>query len=80
MKLSATHTFGSHEYVYGDIGNVYGHQWRSWGSVDQIIQMIDTLKTNPNDRRLIVSAWNVKDLPDMALPPCHYVFNVIQHH
>lgn len=74
VKLSATHTFGSHEYVYGDIGNVYGHQWRNWRGVDQIGNLIKTLKENPNDRRLIVSAWNVDEIPSMGLPPCHYAF------
>lgn len=74
VRLGATHTFDSHEYVYGDIGNVYGLQWRNWRGIDQINNLINTLKSNPNDRRLIVSAWNVKDLPDMALPPCHYAF------
>ena len=63
----------------GDLGPVYGKQWRSWacadGSVvDQIEQVIQTLKTNPDSRRIIVNAWNVADLPDMALSPCHALF------
>jgi thymidylate synthase len=63
----------------GDLGPVYGAQWRSWptpdgGSVDQISQVIDLLRTNPDSRRMIVSAWNVADVPDMALPPCHAMF------
>lgn len=63
----------------GDLGPVYGKQWRSWackdGSVvDQIAQVIETLKTNPDSRRIIVNAWNVADLPDMALSPCHALF------
>lgn len=59
----------------GDIGPVYGHQWRSWGyEVDQLREVIDEIKTNPTSRRLIVSAWNVADLPHMALPPCHVMF------
>jgi thymidylate synthase len=63
----------------GDLGPVYGHQWRSWTgadgqTIDQISELIDQIKNNPNSRRLIVSAWNVADLPKMALPPCHCLF------
>lgn len=63
----------------GDLGVVYGKQWRSWESpfgdgIDQIKNVINQIKTNPDSRRLIVSAWNVADLPDMALPPCHLLF------
>ena len=63
----------------GDLGPVYGHQWRSWGcadghTVDQISNVIERIKTNPDDRRLIVSAWNVGEIPKMALPPCHAFF------
>jgi thymidylate synthase len=63
----------------GELGPVYGHQWRSWptpdgGSIDQISQLIDQIKTNPDSRRLIVSAWNVADVGRMALPPCHCLF------
>ena len=63
----------------GDLGNIYGYQWRSWPasngeSVDQISQVIDSIKNNPNSRRHIVSAWNVGDLKNMALPPCHILF------
>jgi thymidylate synthase len=63
----------------GDLGPVYGKQWRSWvnpagGTVDQISQLIHTIKTNPDSRRLIVSAWNVSDLDKMALAPCHCLF------
>jgi len=63
----------------GELGPVYGVQWRSWptpdgGHVDQIAQVIETLKTNPDSRRIIVSAWNVADIPDMALAPCHALF------
>ncbi len=63
----------------GDLGPVYGHQWRSWPTpdgekVDQIANLIDQIKNNPNSRRLIVSAWNVADVDSMALPPCHCLF------
>lgn len=63
----------------GDLGPVYGHQWRSWPtpngeSVDQITQLLDQIRDNPDSRRLIVSAWNVADIPDMALAPCHTLF------
>lgn len=63
----------------GDLGPVYGHQWRSWPgrdgeTIDQISQLIDQIKTNPNSRRLIVSAWNPADVDQMALPPCHCLF------
>lgn len=63
----------------GDLGHIYGYQWRSWpdysgGYIDQITEMINTLKTNPDSRRIIVSAWNVADIPNMNLPPCHAFF------
>jgi thymidylate synthase len=62
----------------GDLGPVYGVQWRSWptpsGPIDQIAQVVEQLKTNPDSRRIIVSAWNVADLPTMALMPCHAFF------
>lgn len=63
----------------GDLGPVYGHQWRSWPgkngtTIDQISNLIEAIKTNPNSRRLIVSAWNPSDVEDMALPPCHSLF------
>jgi len=63
----------------GDLGPVYGVQWRSWptpdgGHIDQIAQVLDQLKTQPDSRRIIVSAWNVADLPRMALAPCHAFF------
>ncbi|MFL7814348.1 MAG: thymidylate synthase [Anaerolineales bacterium] len=63
----------------GDLGPVYGFQWRFWqdaegGVVDQISQAIDTIKTNPNSRRILVSAWNVGQIDQMALPPCHLLF------
>jgi thymidylate synthase len=63
----------------GNLGPIYGHQWRSWpnhngGQIDQITKLVDQLKTNPNSRRHIVSAWNVADVEQMALPPCHCLF------
>ena len=63
----------------GDLGHVYGYQWRSWpdykgGHIDQISQVIDQIKNNPNSRRLLVSAWNVAEVDEMALPPCHLLF------
>jgi thymidylate synthase len=63
----------------GNLGPVYGYQWRSWptpdgGSIDQISQVIDQIKNNPDSRRIIVSAWNVGDIENMALPPCHAFF------
>jgi thymidylate synthase len=72
---------------YGELGPIYGKQWRSWvsdrdmdygteTSVDQIANLINDLKTNPDSRRLIVNAWNVGELDQMVLPPCHYGFQV----
>ncbi len=58
----------------GDLGPVYGAQWRNWHGIDQISEVIEEIKTNPNSRRLIVNAWNVSMLPEMALPPCHMFF------
>lgn len=58
----------------GDLGPIYGSQWRNWNGIDQINQVIDEIKNNPNSRRLIVSAWNVSDIPQMALAPCHILF------
>lgn len=63
----------------GDLGPVYGHQWRSWAtadgsSIDQITNVIEQIKTNPDSRRLIVNAWNVGEVSNMALPPCHAFF------
>ncbi len=63
---------------YGDLGPIYGYQWRSWPTtgrhIDQLSNVINDLKTNPNSRRHIVSAWNVGDIDKMALPPCHVIF------
>jgi thymidylate synthase len=63
----------------GELGPVYGHQWRSWptadgGTVDQMVQLVEQIRKNPNSRRLMVSAWNVADIERMALPPCHCLF------
>lgn len=65
--------------AHGELGPVYGHQWRSWptpdgGSIDQISQVVEAIKTTPDSRRLIVSAWNVAEVSRMALPPCHLLF------
>ena len=59
---------------YGDLGNVYGKQWRDWDGHDQITNVIDQIKNNPTSRRIIVSGWNVGELELMALPPCHSFF------
>jgi len=64
---------------HGELGPIYGVQWRSWpspdgGTIDQISQVMREIKQNPDSRRLIVSAWNVGDIPKMALPPCHLLF------
>ena len=63
----------------GELGPVYGHQWRSWpdgngGVIDQIAQAVDLIKNSPDSRRIMVSAWNVADVPSMKLPPCHALF------
>jgi thymidylate synthase len=71
--------------TWGELGPIYGRQWRSWGgpyndgfgeNIDQIKNLIEQLKTNPDSRRLMVSAWNVGELDQMVLPPCHYGFQV----
>lgn len=63
----------------GELGPVYGHQWRSWpdyngGTIDQIAQVLDQIRNNPDSRRILVSAWNVAEVNQMALPPCHTMF------
>ena len=63
----------------GELGPVYGHQWRSWtgadgSTVDQIAKVVEQIKTNPNSRRMIVTAWNPSEVDEMALPPCHCLF------
>lgn len=64
--------FADKSYRFGDLGPVYGHQWRNWNGVDQVKEVIEKLRNNPDDRRIMISAWNVGEIKDMALPPCHY--------
>jgi thymidylate synthase len=66
------------QLIENDLGKVYGYQWRNFNSqsYDQLKKVIDTLKNNPNDRRMIVSAWNPLEFNEMALPPCHVLWNV----
>ncbi|WP_301108381.1 thymidylate synthase [Sporosarcina sp.] len=74
-KILADETFAM---KYGDLGPVYGKQWRAWdagdGVIDQLAQVIESIKTNPDSRRHIVTAWNPAEVDDMALPPCHLLF------
>ncbi|MBC1209739.1 thymidylate synthase [Listeria booriae] len=75
-RILADDVFAS---TYGELGNIYGKQWREWRTstgetIDQLADLIEMIKTNPNSRRLIVSAWNPEDVPTMALPPCHTLF------
>ena len=76
-KIKTDNTFAK---TWGDLGPIYGKQWRKWkgenGRIDQIDNLVRTLKTNPDSRRLMVSAWNVGELDQMVLPPCHYGFQV----
>ena len=60
--------------VYGELGPIYGKQWRDWGGKDQIKELIKNIKENPDSRRLMLSAWNVGEIEDVVLPPCHYGF------
>lgn len=62
--------------VWGELGPIYGKQWRDWNDIDQIQHLINELKTNPDSRRLMVNAWNVDELHQMVLPPCHYGFQL----
>ena len=81
MKFFTTEVLNNDAFAkkYGELGNVYGKQWREWETrtgetIDQLKDVIETIKTNPDSRRLIVSAWNPEDVPSMALPPCHTLF------
>lgn len=76
VKSQATYNFNDVEYVYGDLGPVYGKQWRSFGNsgFDQIQKIVETLKTNPDDRRMLCIAFNPDVLDEVALPPCHVMF------
>lgn len=58
----------------GELGPIYSKQWRDWNGIDQISQAVDQIKNNPDSRRIIVNAWNVSEIPNMALPPCHTFF------
>jgi thymidylate synthase len=62
--------------TWGELGPIYGRQWRDWNGIDQIKNLIEQIKTNPDSRRLMVNAWNVSDLDSMTLPPCHYGFQI----
>jgi len=81
---------GLAHYEEGELGPIYGYQWRKWGKpyrasgeqqegVDQIQKLVDTIKSNPHDRRMILNAWNVSQLPEMALPPCHILSQFYVH-
>lgn len=72
--LNAENQGKSLGYTDGELGPIYGMQWRCFNFVDQMEKVINGIKTNPTDRRLLVSAWNVGELAEMALPPCHYAF------
>ncbi|WP_283582786.1 thymidylate synthase [Limosilactobacillus difficilis] len=76
QRILADSTFAA---KYGELGNIYGKQWRHWRTsqgqfIDQLGNVIEQIKTNPHSRRLIVTAWNPEDVPSMALPPCHTMF------
>lgn len=74
LKFSDDNSKMSDEYY--SLGKIYGYQWRHACGQDQVQKLIDTLRNNPDDRRMLVSAWNIADLDDMALPPCHYSWQV----
>ena len=78
VKEEQVFQFGDISYKAGDLGPIYGKQWRDFGGngIDQIQNIIDTLKTNPDDRRMLCMAWNPSNMGSMGLPPCHYGFQV----
>ena len=78
VKEEQVFQFGEISYKAGDLGPIYGKQWRDFGGngIDQIQNIIDTLKTNPDDRRMLCMAWNPSNMGSMGLPPCHYGFQV----
>lgn len=61
---------------WGELGPIYGKQWTDWNGIDQILNLLNSIKKNPNSRRLMVSSWNVSELHEMTLPPCHYGFQI----
>ncbi|HXS15989.1 MAG TPA: thymidylate synthase [Polyangiaceae bacterium] len=85
LKESGVRIWDEWADAQGNLGPVYGQQWRAWptrdgGTIDQIAQVVHSLRTNPDSRRHIVSAWNVADVEHMALPPCHCLFQFYVHH
>ena len=76
MVLDKIKTDDDFANVWGELGPIYGKQWRDWNGRDQIKDLIEEIKVNPNSRRLMVSAWNVDQLGTMALPPCHHGFQI----
>ena len=76
MQDAGVHIWDSWADEQGHVGPLYGYQWRNWGGegIDQLQNAIEKLKTDPTDRRILVSAWNVSDIPKMALPPCHMLY------
>jgi len=76
MQTATLKQDNSFHHTTWSLGPIYGHQWRNWGGVDQVAKIINTLKTNPDDRRMLVSAWNVGELDEMALVPCHHSWQV----
>lgn len=76
-KVLVSRTIPDRNYTFGDLGPIYSKQWRNWDGKDQIADIIEKLKHSPDDRRMVLSAWNVSDIDKMALPPCHMmaIFN-----
>lgn len=73
LKDNDVHIWDAWADKDGNIGPMYGKQWKNWNGIDQISKVINEIKTNPHSRRLIISSWNVEDLEKMALPPCHII-------